>query len=44
MVRFPAWAVFLFSRGALDAPFIGSWGFDSGSIVAGALESPLTPL
>lgn len=28
--------IFLFSRGPLAAPFIGSWGCDPGSIVAGA--------
>jgi hypothetical protein len=36
--------VFLFSKGPLDAPFIGSWGPDSGSIVVGASGSPLTSL
>lgn len=36
--------VFLFSRGPLDAPFIGGGGSDSDSVVAGASGSLLTPL
>lgn len=36
--------IFLFFRAPSDAPCIGGEGCDSGSIVAGASGSPLTPL